>query len=173
MIDQQMQRVHFLPRRPVAQVDAIGPNAHAQLARHEVSQVGMSLEDAARYVACVGVPVRGQVVRAVGVRPGLEEASVAVGDEHLVAHEELGLLLEAHGHLVLAELVERAHQEHVVVEEYAAELHEDHDAPKVTSVIDDEVAELVEDLASTVELIELDGVAQADFAHYLLPIIAV
>ena len=80
------------------------------------------------------VPVVFLVVASIGVEPRLEEASVSVRHEHLTAHDEAIHGLEAHRHLELAILVERVYHIHVAVQIDASVLHEQQNAPIVTSV---------------------------------------
>ena len=131
------------------------------------------VQNAARYVACVGVPLVLGVSDAIGVEPGAQEARILVREYDLAAHGVVVDVLKADGGLEATKPVHGLDDVDVVVQVDAAVLHEQENAPVVAAVahgVDGRAALLVEDGASHRYRIQVDHALELGYAHDLVPV---
>ena len=83
---------------------------------------------------CVCVPLLLSVVCTIRVKPGAEESRILVRHEHLTANCVAFAIAKTKRHLELPKSIERVYQVHVIVQIDAAEMHEQHNAPEITSL---------------------------------------
>ena len=135
MIDEQMPRIEVsLPRVHFSSIKIHTAYEDAETKRLHVRYERIVSNNLTRHVASIRVPFVQLVASAICVEPGLQEASVAVSDQHLAAHHGVAHCLEADAHLKSTIAIQRVDDIHIVVQVDAAILHHDHDTPKIASI---------------------------------------